>query len=65
MTEFIDTVVPLLRERGLFRNEYEGATLRENLGLPRPPNRFAEDPSLHVEPEIWLPADPTAGEATV
>ncbi len=26
--------------RGLFRREYEGRTLRENLGLPRPPNRF-------------------------
>ena len=27
-------------ERGLFRREYEGRTLRENLGLPRPENRF-------------------------
>ena len=25
---------------GLFRTEYEGRTLRENLGLPRPANRF-------------------------
>lgn len=65
LTEFIDTVVPLLRERGLFRTEYEGTTLRENLGLPRPPNRFIENPGLHVEPEVWLPAEPTAGEATV
>jgi FMN-dependent oxidoreductase (nitrilotriacetate monooxygenase family) len=30
---FADTVVPLLQERGLFRTDYEGATLRENLGL--------------------------------
>jgi alkanesulfonate monooxygenase SsuD/methylene tetrahydromethanopterin reductase-like flavin-dependent oxidoreductase (luciferase family) len=29
-----DGVVPILRERGLFRDGYEGATLRENLGLP-------------------------------
>jgi hypothetical protein len=29
-----------LQRRGLFRREYEGATLRENLGLPRPANRF-------------------------
>jgi FMN-dependent oxidoreductase (nitrilotriacetate monooxygenase family) len=30
---FVDTVVPLLQERGVFRTEYEGSTLRENLGL--------------------------------
>ena len=29
-----------LQRRGIFRREYEGATLRENLGLPRPENRF-------------------------
>jgi hypothetical protein len=33
--------VPELRRRKLFRTEYEGRTLRENLGLPRPANRFA------------------------
>ncbi|MCF8604002.1 LLM class flavin-dependent oxidoreductase [Gordonia sp. HY442] len=33
---FAETVVPILRERGVFRNEYEGATFRENLGLDRP-----------------------------
>ncbi len=37
---FVDQVVPELQRRGLFRTEYEGATLRENLGLPRPANRF-------------------------
>ncbi|MGH7109025.1 MAG: LLM class flavin-dependent oxidoreductase [Stellaceae bacterium] len=37
---FVDRVVPELQRRGLFRREYEGRTLRENLGLPRPPNRF-------------------------
>lgn len=37
---FVDHVVPELQRRGLFRREYEGRTLRENLGLPRPPNRF-------------------------
>jgi N-acetyl-S-(2-succino)cysteine monooxygenase len=30
-----------LRRRGLFRTEYEGATLRANLGLARPVNRYA------------------------
>ena len=33
---FVETVVPILRERGLFRSEYTGATLREHYGLPRP-----------------------------
>jgi FMN-dependent oxidoreductase (nitrilotriacetate monooxygenase family) len=40
LDDFVDKVVPELQRRGLFRTEYEGATLRENLGLPRPPNRF-------------------------
>ncbi len=33
---FAETVIPLLRRRGLFREGYEGTTLREHLGLPRP-----------------------------
>jgi FMN-dependent oxidoreductase (nitrilotriacetate monooxygenase family) len=33
LDEFADTVVPLLQERGVFRSEYEGSTLREHLGL--------------------------------
>ena len=33
-------VVPELQRRGIFRREYEGKTLRENLGLPRPKNQF-------------------------
>jgi len=39
LTAFVDHVVPILQRRGLFRSEYEGKTLRENYGLPRPPNR--------------------------
>lgn len=31
---FVELVIPELRRRGLFRDEYEFATLRENLGLP-------------------------------
>jgi FMN-dependent oxidoreductase (nitrilotriacetate monooxygenase family) len=42
--EFAELVVPELQRRGLFRTAYEGRTLRENLGLPRPPNRFAARP---------------------
>ena len=40
LDDFVDRVVPELQRRGLFRREYEGTTLRENLGLPRPRNRF-------------------------
>ena len=40
LDDFVDKVVPELQRRGLFRLEYEGTTLRENLGLPRPENRF-------------------------
>jgi FMN-dependent oxidoreductase (nitrilotriacetate monooxygenase family) len=35
---FVDQVVPILQRRGLFRLDYEGATLRENYGLSRPIN---------------------------
>jgi alkanesulfonate monooxygenase len=40
LDDFVDRVVPELQRRGIFRREYEGKTLRENLGLPRPSNRF-------------------------
>ena len=39
--DFIDFVLPILKERGLFRTEYEADTLHENLGLPIPANRYA------------------------
>lgn len=44
LDDFIDQVVPELRRRGLFRTEYEGTTLRENLGLPVPASRYAKKP---------------------
>ena len=40
LTDFVDMVIPELQRRGLFRSEYEAATLRDNLGLPRPASRF-------------------------
>lgn len=40
LTEFADQVLPILRDRGLFKRGYANGTLREKLGLPRPPNRF-------------------------
>lgn len=50
---FVNTVVPILQDRGLFRKEYEGPTLRDNLGLARPDNLFELDPTLRAKPEIW------------
>lgn len=38
---FIDKVIPILQERGLFRREYEADTFRGNLGLDFPENRYA------------------------
>ena len=39
LADFAELVVPELRRRGLFRDDYEGKTLRENLGVPRPKHR--------------------------
>jgi FMN-dependent oxidoreductase (nitrilotriacetate monooxygenase family) len=41
LEDFVDNVVPLLRRRGLFRSEYAGETLRDHLGLARPPRLSA------------------------
>ncbi len=41
LTDFVDQVVPILQRRGLFRQEYAGPTLRENLGLKRPQSSHA------------------------
>ena len=38
----VDRVVPILQDRGLFRTEYTGTTLRDHYGLRRPTNRFLE-----------------------
>jgi alkanesulfonate monooxygenase SsuD/methylene tetrahydromethanopterin reductase-like flavin-dependent oxidoreductase (luciferase family) len=41
--DFVASVIPELQRRGLFRRDYEGTTLREHLGLPRPHNPFFLD----------------------
>ena len=41
LEDIVDLLIPELQRRGLFREEYEGKTLRENLGLPIPENRWA------------------------
>lgn len=42
LTDFFELVVPILQERGIFRTEYESTTLRGNLGLAIPENRYAK-----------------------
>ena len=46
LNDFVDKVIPELQRRGIFRKEYEGKTLRENLGLPRPANGFFQSEKL-------------------
>ena len=41
-TDFLEMVVPILQERGIFRTQYESDTLHGNLGLPIPGNRYTE-----------------------
>jgi FMN-dependent oxidoreductase (nitrilotriacetate monooxygenase family) len=40
LDDFVRLLLPELRRRGLFREEYEGKTLRENLGISMPLNRY-------------------------
>jgi hypothetical protein len=40
LDQFVELVLPELRARGMFRTEYAGSTLRENLGLVPPKNRY-------------------------
>ncbi|MFE5323082.1 LLM class flavin-dependent oxidoreductase [Paenibacillus sp. NPDC056579] len=43
LNDFVDYVVPILQDRGIYRTEYEADTLRGNLGLPFPINRYAKE----------------------
>lgn len=51
LDDITQRLVPELQRRGLFRQEYEGTTLREHLGLPRPKNRFFAPKTAYQE---WL-----------
>ena len=42
LNDFVDQVIPELQRRGLYRTEYEGTTLRANLGLPIPQNSYTQ-----------------------
>ncbi|KAF1043530.1 MAG: Nitrilotriacetate monooxygenase component A [Herbaspirillum frisingense] len=44
LEDVVDKLVPALQQRGIFRHDYEGSTLRDHLELPRPGNRFFDRP---------------------
>jgi FMN-dependent oxidoreductase (nitrilotriacetate monooxygenase family) len=43
LKDFVELVVPILQERGIYREEYESDTLRGNLGLEIPVNRYTKE----------------------
>src|SRR5580704_3613876 len=43
LEEWVTMVIPELQRRGLFREDYEGKTFRENLGVPIPQNKFVKN----------------------
>lgn len=42
LVDFVDLVVPILQERGVFKKDYEGSTLREHLGLTKPESSYSK-----------------------
>ena len=42
LDDFIKLVIPELQSRGIFRTDYDGKTLRENLGLRRPASQYSQ-----------------------
>ncbi|MCW2601278.1 MAG: putative monooxygenase, NtaA/SnaA/SoxA family [Frankiales bacterium] len=55
---FTDQVLPILRERGVVRSEYESTTLRGNLGLPIPANRHTAAAAASPDQAVVLPSEP-------
>ena len=55
---FTEKVLPILRERGVVRSEYEATTLRGNLGLPIPENRYTA-----ARQQVVAPTDPVANDS--
>ena len=46
--EFVEKVVPILQERGIYEKEYIGSTLREHLGIKKPSNQNSTNTALEV-----------------
>jgi alkanesulfonate monooxygenase len=53
LRDFVDLVVPELQRRGIFRKEYTGNNLRENMGLPARPSRF-KGACLHSAQKVGI-----------
>lgn len=54
LQSFTERVVPVLQQRGLFRSDYSGSTLREHFGLDVPVNRYAQEQQTIAQPEEAL-----------
>ncbi|QNG17662.1 LLM class flavin-dependent oxidoreductase [Rhodococcus triatomae] len=52
LEDFVDRVVPILQQRGLFRTDYAETTLRGHYGLAEPGNRFAADGGRHAGRDV-------------
>ena len=63
LNDFVDLVVPELQRRGLFRTEYEGRTLRENLGLARPAHRLPQAAATRRYPSAGASANAASSGA--
>ncbi|MFN8495626.1 MAG: LLM class flavin-dependent oxidoreductase [Caldilineaceae bacterium] len=50
LNDFVDQVVPILQARGVYRKAYEADTLRGNLGVPIPANRYTVQRAEAVQP---------------
>jgi N-acetyl-S-(2-succino)cysteine monooxygenase len=50
--DFVDLVVPELQRRGIYRTDYMGATLRENLGLRRPESRYSQNTTTSLTASV-------------
>ena len=58
--DFVEMVIPVLQHRGLFRTDYEGATLRENLGLKPAVSRYARASGTSTA-GAWMPTRAPTG----
>lgn len=61
LEKFVELVVPVLQQRGLWRTEYTGTTLRENLGLDVPENRYTQQ-SLEAQQVLKQASKQVQGE---
>jgi alkanesulfonate monooxygenase len=57
--DFVEMVIPVLQRRGLFRTAYEGATLREHLGLKPAVSRYAHAAGTPTAASCLAPRAPT------